>query len=150
MIKYFIILLVIVILLISFQFIFYRSIPILGAFPVINSNIILKQNGEIVLKIDQKGTYQISLVSLYYKGKKIYTETEDESEPPEVNKISDLPKVKMPYKERVIYIALPKNIFDKISLSDGLVFNLECYGSFDQYFSASGSGFNIESKVIHE
>lgn len=150
MMKYFVAFLLLIILLIIFQFIFFRSIPILGAFPVIKSKIVMKSNGEIILKIIQKGTYQIDSVSLYYKSKKVYTETEEESEPSEVNKISDLPKVKMPYRERVVYISLPKNVFDKITPIEGMNFTLECYGTFDQYFSANGRGFKVESKVIYE
>ena len=148
--KYFFIFTITIILLIAFQFAFYRSIPFLGAFPVIKSNIVIKSNGEIILIIVQKGTYSISLVSLYYKEKVIYTEARDDTLPVEIKNISDIPKVKMPYTERKVYIALPKNIFEKASLLEGMVFNLECYGSFDQYFSASGQGFNIECKVIHE
>jgi hypothetical protein len=146
--KYIGIIILVILLLIAFDFIFYRSLPIIGSFPVIKSRIELKANGEITLVIIQKGTYQISLVSLYYKGKMIYTETGEDPEPPEINDISDLPKVKKQYKERKVYISLPKNAFDKISLTEGTIFNLECYGSFDQYLSASGCGFNVESKVI--
>ena len=147
MMKYFGWVILGIILLISFQFIFYRSVPILGMFPEIRSKIVLKQNGEIVLVINQKGTYLINYVSLYYNGKMIYTETDKETEQGVVKRS---PTVNMPYYDRVVYITLPKNVFDKITLIDGMVFNLECYGSFDQFVSASGSGFNVESKVTLE
>lgn len=142
---------VLVVLLLCLQFFIDRSLPFIGAFPSIKGKLILKADNNIVLKIRQKGTYDICAISLYDGNTLLFKDSDiDDANTALIKLPIDWPKSTIRYRDRVIFINFPKDSHKKVTLKNGMILKLQCYGSYDQYLTASGSVLESPCIVVVE